>query len=407
MIEGARLGIGAAVSQLWVIKSRRQRHQRDPAFCYGENSSRADLEGDILDSEHLIDKIYEAAVVPERWISVLDAMAQISDGVGAMLFAHMPASMQLVCSESLQTVCDDWLNGPWLESNGRGKRLIPIREPRFLTDLDAFRLEELDREPFYSEFLRPRGLGWCVGTAIHSPAGETLVFSVERENQKGPVGRSQVDALDSLRPHLARAALLSSHIGLERARASVEILQAIGFPAAVLASDGRAIAFNDALESCTPSVRIGARDKVLLSRPGSSSSLEDILSALRKPPAGGRSFPLTPRPDKPPMIVHVLPMRRSALDIFSGAYALMYVTEVTMQRGPRPALLEALFDLTAAEAKIASQLVEGRSVGEIALERGVEPNTIRKHLKSIFAKTDVSRQAELVGLLTLRPSVPS
>ncbi len=102
------------------------------------------------------------------------------------------------------------------------------------------------------------------------------------------------------------------------------------------------------------------------------------------------------------MVVHVLPMRRSALEIFSGAYALMYVTEVTTKAGPQPALLEALFDLTAAEAKIASRLVEGQSVASMALGLSVTPETIRKHLKSIFAKTGVHRQAELVGLLTMR-----
>ncbi len=28
--------------------------------------------------------------------------------------------------------------------------------------------EELEREPFYTTFLRPNGLGWCVGTTVHS-----------------------------------------------------------------------------------------------------------------------------------------------------------------------------------------------------------------------------------------------
>src|SRR5690242_4255333 len=136
--------------------------------------------------------------MPQQWTSVLDGMAELSGGVGAMLFAHTPSSMQLVCSASVRAFCDDWLSSRWLEHNERGRRLIPIREPRFLTDLDAFTHDELQREPMYAEFLRPWGLGWCVGTSIRSPLSDTLVFSVEREYRKGPVERSQVAALDLL-----------------------------------------------------------------------------------------------------------------------------------------------------------------------------------------------------------------
>lgn len=356
-----------------------------------------------MELESLVDRIYEAAVVPQQWTSVLDGMAQISGGVGTLLFADTPSNMQLICSPSIRDFCDYWVSSRWLEDNTRGQRLIPIREPRFLTDLDGFSPKELDSEPFYTEFLRSFGLGWCVGTAIRSPVGDTLVFSIEREHRKGPVEHHRVEALDSLRPHLARSALLSARIGLERARAGVEALQAVGLPAAVLSRDGRALAFNQGLADCAPTIRVGARDKVWFERIQSNAIFEGILPILGDPKAGGRSLPLPDQSGRPPIIVHFLPMRRSALDIFSGAYAMMYVTELAIKAGPQPALLEALFDLTAAEAKVASQLVEGQSVSEIALRQGVASNTVRMQLKSIFAKTGVHRQAELVGLLTIRP----
>ena len=38
----------------------------------------------------LIDLIYEAAVVPERWIDVLDRLAEIADAEGTLLFAAAP-----------------------------------------------------------------------------------------------------------------------------------------------------------------------------------------------------------------------------------------------------------------------------------------------------------------------------
>ncbi len=60
-----------------------------------------------------------------------------------------------------------------------------------------------------------------------------------------------------------------------------------------------------------------------------------------------------------------------------------------------------LFDLTPAEARITGLLVEGQSVATIARAQAVTENTVRMHLKSVFAKTGVSRQSELVSLLAL------
>src|SRR5262249_61338028 len=167
-----------------------------------------------------------------------------------------------ICSEQIRPQIQAWVDSPYYQNNPRGQHLVPKREVRFLTDLDAFTADELDHEPFYAEFLRPRGLGWCVGTSIHAPSGDTLVFSIEKAHERGPVPPEIAAKLDPLRPHLARAALLSARFGLERARATVEALNLIGLPAAVLADRGRVLAANQALVAYAPDIRIGARDRV-------------------------------------------------------------------------------------------------------------------------------------------------
>ena len=61
------------------------------------------------------------------------------------------------------------------------------------------------------------------------------------------------------------------------------------------------------------------------------------------------------------------------------------------------------FGLTRKETKIAAALVDGLTTREIADVYGVSIETVRHHLKSIFAKTDTHRQAELVSLLISSP----
>lgn len=356
-----------------------------------------------MNTETVIDEIYEAAVVPGAWVRVLDRMAEIAGAEGTMLFANGAERSHWMCSKAIEPLVTGWLTGPWLGKAQRGLRLIPIREPRFLTDLDAFTREELEADPYQREYLRPQGFGWCVGTTIRSPAGDLLVFSAERKLDKGPVEREAIDRLDALRPHLARAAVLSARIGLERARATVDALHAIGLPAAVLTANGRVVVANPGFEAGETGVSAGAGDRVGFSHPGAQSLFAETLAMTesQSTPQAGRSIAVPGDGESPPLVAHLVPLRGVARDIFSGASSLLYLTPLASAKAPDVKLLELLFDLTPAEARIASLLVEGRAVGEIAVAQRITQNAVRMHLKSVFAKTGVSRQAQLVSLLTI------
>lgn len=58
-----------------------------------------------------------------------------------------------------------------------------------------------------------------------------------------------------------------------------------------------------------------------------------------------------------------------------------------------------LFTFTPAETALALELANGLSLEEAALKLGITRNTGRAHLRSIFAKTGIKRQAELVKVL--------
>jgi hypothetical protein len=192
-----------------------------------------------MDDAALIDTIYEASVAPELWPRVLDALAACCDAKGAVMAVATREDVRWLCSPAIAKMVETWIGGGAFGRDGRSKRFAARREPRFHTDLDAFTAQELEREPFYAEFLRPHGLGWCASTSIRSPCGETVVFSVEKAHRKGAVDRRAVALLDRLRPHLARAALLSARIGLERTQANVAALETIGLPAAAVQQNSR------------------------------------------------------------------------------------------------------------------------------------------------------------------------
>lgn len=70
--------------------------------------------------------------------------------------------------------------------------------------------------------------------------------------------------------------------------------------------------------------------------------------------------------------------------------------------GAREDLLRETHRLSPQETRIALHLIDGGSVATCAQTLGVAESTVRTHLKSIFTKTGVRRQAELRTLLPNR-----
>src|SRR5690554_7658439 len=60
---------------------------------------------------------------------------------------------------------------------------------------------------------------------------------------------------------------------------------------------------------------------------------------------------------------------------------------------------QELFDFTPAETTLALELANGLSLEETAEKLGITRNTARAHLRAIFAKTGIKRQAELVRVM--------
>jgi DNA-binding CsgD family transcriptional regulator len=80
----------------------------------------------------------------------------------------------------------------------------------------------------------------------------------------------------------------------------------------------------------------------------------------------------------------------------SSAVAVFISAETGRSQTPPVETVRKLFDLTRKEAQLAMCLTNGRSLREAATDLGITLNTARAHLRSIFAKTGIDRQARLV-----------
>jgi DNA-binding CsgD family transcriptional regulator len=354
-----------------------------------------------LDLLQHIDGIYEAAVVPEKWPDVLGSMSREVSGDGAVLFTFAREDMSWTTSSDLRETFIEFLRDGWAAINPRPVRLSAANHPGFVRDSDFFTAEELDRDPVYA-FYRSRGIGWAVGTMLDTPSGDSMVFSFERAFAKGPVPLEVVHGFDRIRPHLARGAMLAARLGLERARSMADTLLALGLPGGVLDRRGRLVASNALLDALVPTTLQDRRHRLVLSDPLADGLFEAVVSNQAMSVAGGRSVPIAAAIGRTAMIVHLLPIAGVANDVFSVGRLLLVVTPVDRALVPSAEVIQGLFDLTPAEAKVARSIGEARSVEDIAAAQGVSRETVRAQLKAVMAKTGLSRQQELVSLLAGR-----
>ena len=354
----------------------------------------------MVERERLVDEIYAAAWLPELWPQVLERVTRLADGYGAVLFAFKDAAARWVGTANAAPIMTAYLEGGWEQYNTRAPRAAALQYPGFVADLDLFSADEIEHEPIYVEFFRKLGLGWCAGTTIVSPSGDLLVLNIERQFERGPVESSLLRSLDPLRPHLARAALMSSRLNLERAQTAARTLEAIGLPAAIMGGDGRVLAVNSLFDDLGSRIIARAFGRVSVAHNGASKLLEEAVGRLASSVENTVcSIPLPADDTGPPLILHLVPVRREAHDIFARALGILVATPLIFGSSPPEQALQGLFDLTPAEAKVARTIVSGGTIEGMARSQNISPGTIRSQLRSVFVKTGTMRQVELVALL--------
>jgi DNA-binding CsgD family transcriptional regulator len=359
--------------------------------------------------ESLIDSIYEAAHIPELWPALLDQLSELTDAWGGMLFTATPEATRWVASPQTTDFFAQFLGAGWMAKNPLVERGVRRDHAGFLTDLDLFTHDELDAEPMY-DYMRRIGGGWHLGTAIAVPNGDTLVVNIERRHTQGAFLREQAEQLDLYRPHLARAALLAARYTQRRYETAVGDLETLGLAAAAVSLRGNLIACNARFQALMPALVQDGPSGLVVSHQPAQAQVQTYLARTRLAgdTTSGASIPIPAALERGPAILHLVPVSGAARDIFARTACLVVVTAAETERLPSSRVVQGLFDLTPAEARVARDIARGLGVPEAAVQAGVTEGTIRSQLKAVFAKTGTSRQAELAALLNgisaLRPS---
>ena len=162
----------------------------------------------------VVGQIYEAAFLPEGWPAALDSIVARVEARGSIMFVANPQAnfMKLAASNEIRTLAEEYAAGGWPQRDGKLERILQSGRAGFITDYELYSEAELLRSEAHSQFMRPRGLGDGAGMAIALPTGDIVGVGVIYDLDRGPTQPKFVRLLDTLRPHLARAAFLAARL---------------------------------------------------------------------------------------------------------------------------------------------------------------------------------------------------
>lgn len=361
---------------------------------------------------HLIGAIYDCALDPGRWPGVLAELREaLGFAQGVMNVIGLPSGNLLLNVPS--GIAPAWLavmpsyGADVVEQWGgpAAFQAFPLDEPLVLSRVSPRDGWESNR--YHTEWAKPQGIADAMALALARGPDTMGCVGLSRHESAGPIRDEEVTAARLLLPHLQRAVAIGRIIDLQTLAAATfaRTLDALSAAVVLVGPDLAIVHANaaaDLLLAAGDPIR-AERGRLVARAPAAAMALAAAARQASEDEAAigrcGFGVP-APRADGSPCLLHVLPMRRGVLrpGLAPGAAAAVFVAPA-QSRPPAPTeALAALFDLTAAEARVFAQIADGSTLAEVASRLGIGPGTVKTHLVRIYAKTGARRQADLVRL---------
>lgn len=356
----------------------------------------------------IIGDIYDCALSPDGWHDVLlritqtmdaayttIALAGTSDNQGrfAAQSPWEPTRMRELEAYSFDQI-------PGLKAAVTGDVDTPI------STLSLMPESELRQTAFFRDWAGPQGLReGCITKFVHT-SDRIGLLGVTTHLSRAAFDTDDKRFLALLCPHLRRAALIGDL--LDNARLTTlrfrDTLKNLAIPIVLTDAQGEILYANAIAERMfTERGPIQRHDgKIQPENPALGDALlEAIASGSSDLSVGskGIGLPISAK-GKPPAVAYVLPLTQGVTrSTFRPACAAIFISTTTSASPMPEAVLTTLFDLTPAEARVLRTVGSGVTSSWTAETLGISENTLKTHLNRIYAKTGMSRQADLVKLM--------
>lgn len=348
-------------------------------------------------------ELYDAAKVPAQWPSALQGVAAAVGGIGAgqVIFNRPTGAVEWVTITGPCAALEPRYISHYspLDLYAPTLRAQPVR--RWLPLSRSLPAGAVVGNAWYNDFILKSGVADILAAKMYEDEDTTVLLGIHR----GPASDRAVAQFNAgvrallqplvraTRQHVAfrrmGRALAAAHQALRTLSVGVVLTDAAGHVLETneLASDilqrGDGLQIRDGRLAAT---RTFDSAKLAANIAGRAAMGDGHLLIGRK--GGAR-----------PHAVTIAPLDGGGDDAHTQRIVMVLIVNPDWQ-APSERSVSAFFGLSPAESRLAAALMQGRKLGDIARDSGVEVTTLRTQLSSILRKVGVERQVDLVRVLS-------
>lgn len=353
----------------------------------------------------LVGEIYEGALDPKLMARALKSFLKLYDANFATLILRVPeqpdTGVMILAGdiEGAGDVC--YMTYPQTSTPFANQPLDHV----FTVD-DIMSSTEWEQNVYFKMFCGPHDVYHLMGADISTPDGGKLRFRVTRPKQKPNFSANERALCASFLPHLRRASQLHNLIDRSESLSDLysQAISRLSVATLVLDESGSVLQSNpvaDEILARSDGLKlVGGRLEATY--PSDNRVLQQLIRSAFDPdaPKSAEAMSVT-RPSglvNLGVVVESIPSLDWAEEKGQPA-ALVYIRDASSKSLASEVVTKQLFNLTRAETALAMELANGLSLEEAAEALNIRRNTARAHLRSIFSKTGVRRQTELVRIM--------
>lgn len=366
-------------------------------------------------TDDIVGALYAGTLDGEAWNGAILRLTDLLGASGAILLAFNPATGAVLRHElhRIDPQAMRQYQGYYAAKDPRiaPGALFPVQQP--MSEGHLLPMRELARSEIYTDFLRTFDIPHFLATWLHKAPDRLVALTFHGSHRRGPFEREETERLVPLLPHLSRALEIRDRLETQRFRAEALVATAdrLTFGVLVLDAMGRILDANVMAQKL-----LGEHQAIwrttdgtlcLAGPPGqlfrqwirdgapARGAVDGMLHVLR--PDGRLPVGVLPTPVSGPMIGWISSAPRWLILLFDPEHRVLPAAEVVARD----------LGITGREAEVAAQLSLGLSLRQVSERLGVSIHTARAQLKSIYAKTGMNSQAQIVRRLVTGPGAHS
>ncbi|WP_252676971.1 helix-turn-helix transcriptional regulator [Ralstonia soli] len=360
----------------------------------------------------LLGSIYQGAMDPVPWARALELIRTYLCANYVSLILRPPGADRLSLAvhaspEGYSTLEGDAIYNSYYYALDP---FVGLPTDRLITVDEHIGVNQWCNSDFYQQFAKPSDVRFILGADITTDDGAECRLRICRGHDGPDFSAEDKLFCSMIVPHLRRAVDLHSRMdvvetertlyasAIDRMLVGMAILDQNGAIIRTNSAADEILAEKDGISLVKGALEVNyAQENRRFQRvlreavSGYCSSALPVVEAMSiTRPSGKARFGV---------LIRSIPLGEWSEDSKSRPACVIFIRDPERKSQASQEVVRKLFDFTPAETQLALQLADGLTLEEAADELCIAKNTARAHLRAIFAKTGVTRQATLVRML--------